>query len=458
MKLRKILTRIGFGFLALVAAVLVVRAVLNFTEGRALAKALAGLKARGIPLSTRDLAPPCPDEDNAARIWKAIENVSVIPGRRTAGPGQRDSGDPIRGLITRTWNDYIAGKPLGPADRAALKDAIRKNARAFELLAEMETKPCFLYRDPGQSLLEGRPPDAIQTIQMAKLMFFSILFSAEEGDWNGAIDRLAVGAKLMPLMAREGTQISYLISLAGAVMLLEPLGEISRGREIPEENLTRLMAVLDPGPWRGRLAAAFRGDRVFFVEFGGDILRGSLTALGSIWEGAHWWQGLGLWIVRPLVKRDIRRSLPSFDFLEDQAKLTYYQNREALRARDQGLKKRPWYAFLSKMILYESEAAFMKTARVEAIMLADRAGLACRLYKSKNGSYPVSLEELVPGFLPEVPIDPFTGEPLVYRREGQGFIVYSLGSNEKDDGGRSTFMITKLVMDKDDDWSWKEDR
>jgi len=91
-------------------------------------------------------------------------------------------------------------------------------------------------------------------------------------------------------------------------------------------------------------------------------------------------------------------------------------------------------------------------------MLADRTGLACRLFKSRTGRYPESLEELVPGILKEIPIDPFTGKPLVYRREGEGFIVYSLGSNEKDDGGRSTYMISHMVTYKDDDWTWKEDK
>jgi predicted RNA polymerase sigma factor len=46
----------------------------------------------------------------------------------------------------------------------------------------------------------------------------------------------------------------------------------------------------------------------------------------------------------------------------------------------------------------------------------------------------------------------------VARNEGEGFIVYSLGSNEKDDRGRSTYMITQMVMEKDDDWAWREDR
>jgi uncharacterized protein YfaT (DUF1175 family) len=60
--------------------------------------------------------------------------------------------------------------------------------------------------------------------------------------------------------------------------------------------------------------------------------------------------------------------------------------------------------------------------------------------------------------LTDVPVDPFTGKQLVYRREGEGFVVYSLGSNLKDDGGRSTWEIAQLVMEKDDDWTWKEDR
>lgn len=101
---------------------------------------------------------------------------------------------------------------------------------------------------------------------------------------------------------------------------------------------------------------------------------------------------------------------------------------------------------------------FLKNGQLEATMLADRTGLACRLFKSGTGRYPEGLDELVPGILGEVPIDPFTGKPFVYRREGEGFIVYSLGSNQKDDGGRSTWEITQLVMDKDDDWSWREDR
>ena len=32
-------------------------------------------------------------------------------------------------------------------------------------------------------------------------------------------------------------------------------------------------------------------------------------------------------------------------------------------------------------------------------------------------------------------IDPFSGRPFIYRPKGDGFLIYSLGRNRRDDGG-----------------------
>jgi hypothetical protein len=37
--------------------------------------------------------------------------------------------------------------------------------------------------------------------------------------------------------------------------------------------------------------------------------------------------------------------------------------------------------------------------------------------------------------LSEVPIDPFSDQPLVYKKTDNGFTLYSVGYNFKDDGG-----------------------
>ena len=42
----------------------------------------------------------------------------------------------------------------------------------------------------------------------------------------------------------------------------------------------------------------------------------------------------------------------------------------------------------------------------------------------------------MPRFLDAVPLDPFDGKPLRYRELGTGFVVYSIGPNRRDDGGK----------------------
>ena len=58
-------------------------------------------------------------------------------------------------------------------------------------------------------------------------------------------------------------------------------------------------------------------------------------------------------------------------------------------------------------------------------------------YQRDHGSYPEKLEDLAPKYLPQIPQDLFAGKPLTYRRTEDGYLLYSVGINEKDDNGRS---------------------
>ena len=49
----------------------------------------------------------------------------------------------------------------------------------------------------------------------------------------------------------------------------------------------------------------------------------------------------------------------------------------------------------------------------------------------------MKLDELVPDFISKPPLDAFNEKPLSYRRDGDGFILYSVGVNHEDDEGRS---------------------
>ena len=66
-------------------------------------------------------------------------------------------------------------------------------------------------------------------------------------------------------------------------------------------------------------------------------------------------------------------------------------------------------------------------------------GMALHAYRLEQGKYPSTLAALIPGYLPVVPSDPFADGPLHYRASGASFLLYSVGPDGKDDGGRPIF-------------------
>jgi hypothetical protein len=66
---------------------------------------------------------------------------------------------------------------------------------------------------------------------------------------------------------------------------------------------------------------------------------------------------------------------------------------------------------------------------------ATRAAIAIERHRLAHGSYPVSLSELVPTYLPAVPVDQYDGKPLRYKLIDGKPLLYSVGCDGKDDGG-----------------------
>jgi hypothetical protein len=66
---------------------------------------------------------------------------------------------------------------------------------------------------------------------------------------------------------------------------------------------------------------------------------------------------------------------------------------------------------------------------------AARTALAIERYRTANGTLPDALDALVPRFMNAIPTDPFDGQPIRYKTRDKGYVVYSVGGDEKDNGG-----------------------
>ncbi|MDP6439797.1 MAG: hypothetical protein QGH74_09195 [Candidatus Brocadiia bacterium] len=65
-----------------------------------------------------------------------------------------------------------------------------------------------------------------------------------------------------------------------------------------------------------------------------------------------------------------------------------------------------------------------------------RGALAVERYRIANGRLPEKLDDLVPEFMGAIPVDPFDGRPLRYKKLEKGYVVYSVGTDRADDGGK----------------------
>ena len=81
-------------------------------------------------------------------------------------------------------------------------------------------------------------------------------------------------------------------------------------------------------------------------------------------------------------------------------------------------------------ISYQNKADASATLTIIAILR----------YVQDKGHHPDSLEDLITaGYLNNAPTDPFSDEPLVYRKTDDDFLLYSFGPNFRDDGGKMAY-------------------
>jgi hypothetical protein len=63
------------------------------------------------------------------------------------------------------------------------------------------------------------------------------------------------------------------------------------------------------------------------------------------------------------------------------------------------------------------------------------ADAALQAYSLEHGRPPETLQQLVPEYLEEPPMDPFSSTPVKYLRDGSRYTVYSVGLDGDDDQG-----------------------
>ena len=437
-KIKKIIVWIGIVLVAFIAVGLVIRAVFNYTNGKKLEKFLSQMKSEGIPLTIKDIEPECSPRDNAAIDWKTAEAILSI---------DREN----RTLLGQVIDDLFYGRPLSEEKKDKLRGLIKENQDALQFILKASTKPRFKYVEkwerPGYDLI--KISTAINMIQSTRLLGIDAVIKAEDGDVEKAIDQCLAARRFLQSYLQEPFLISYLVGMACIKQVAVCLDHIVSDREIETEILREILDEWDSYPWKEGLLWALKSERTLGLETALLYLRGEHDL--DVGRGG----GFFYWWFRPIYKSEIIWMTGQYDRLLKEAQMPYYSLGDS-EELEQRMNSAPWYYKMAGVLVPNAVTVMFKRATLDAMFETARIGMACKIYKNLHGDFPEDLADLAPEIIEKIPVDPFTGDPFIYKKQDSSFIVYSIGSNLKDDGGRGTWRITSLVMEKDDDWAWKE--
>jgi len=108
------------------------------------------------------------------------------------------------------------------------------------------------------------------------------------------------------------------------------------------------------------------------------------------------------------------------------------------------------YRRLGLVLLPDPNGLARRLAQAQTLLNQGQIACALERYRLDHGGYPPELTALAPRYMATVPADVIRGEPLKYRLDQHGYILYSIGWNERDDGG----LTNTTAGVASNDWVW----
>jgi hypothetical protein len=138
------------------------------------------------------------------------------------------------------------------------------------------------------------------------------------------------------------------------------------------------------------------------------------------------------------VKPPISSSAASTEPVEDRLKDNYIQQRRQMPSFFQRREGESIPAFSERIGQFFSypeslDSVFQLDSRHQTRRFLYTVAMALEVYKARSGGYPDSLALLVPGYLQQLPLDPFSGKELLYQHTSDSYQLTSAGPTNKND-------------------------
>ncbi len=450
--LKKILKWTGIVIGGLLILSIIIHTVLNIVWGRELRAKLAELKAKGEPITIAEIRPaPVPDNENAAVLLNKAFLLMTSEGGKPYIPNE-DKGKTNRIVYAiedvKSFSDIskwtekqrreipkLVNSPDMQYIYALLEQAFKRPECNFNLK----------YENGAGVLL----PHLSKMRTCARLLSAKALIESDAGKADKAFETILAGLRISNHLKNEPTLISQLVRIACDSIMINCMESLSNKYSISQERMGNAISELERHLGHEPFKKCMDAER---VVFGGVEFNKLLNRKYSIKElRAFFGSGNGLFPklfyleyttpFKSLLKKDFSCYM---SLMSDMKKLYNMPYPESVIAGNNIFRPEtsiPKYCVLTRMLVPALTRIREQMSIHEAKIQICRIGLALKIYKAKYGTYSESLSKLAPDILEEIPNDTFTEKNLIYKKAKNGFMLYSLGPNMKDDGGIARLKI-----------------
>jgi hypothetical protein len=383
-----------------------------------------------------------------------------------------------RALATKTNEFPTAPQPQLPATDVLL--ALSKYDSAIEELRQASQMPYarFPLNYDAEQPFDTLFPHLAVLKRCSQVLQLRAIAELENDQSEKSLADVKLLLRLAGSIRSEPFLISHLVRLAMIEIALQPIWEGLTEHKWSEAQLAELEGELEKQDFLADFQFSMRGERACGIG-AVDYMRRhrnyrEFVNLFFVWgndENSTFWDNSIDWKDR--AKAAGFYLMPSGWFYQnDLAIAQIYQHwslpmvdiqqqlvsPEIARQAGESLaswKPTPWNV-LAKMMLPTLNVGAARFSREQISVDLTRTACALERYRLAHDEYPESLDALAPQFIAKLPHDIINGQPLHYRRTSDGqFVLYSVGWNEKDDGGVIGLREGGSVDITKGDWVWR---
>jgi hypothetical protein len=376
-----------------------------------------------------------PEEENSARVIVAA--AGQLP---KSWPSQDFPDEHFRLLPS---NEMLSGE-----DIVRLSTELASGRAALAIAGKLADMPrgrhrIHYERNPIMTLL----PDQQESRRIVSLLAYEAMRQNQRGDGKKALTMCRAALNAARSLGDEPFIISQLIRIAGVVVTCQAVERTLGQGEPPPEYMSALQTLLEVEDAFSGWLAALRGERAAMHQVFAGVERGEISVqeLEGLSRGGPPQSDrlketlISLW--RMDTREDHALFLSFINKYIKNAQLPMQEQAEVEKRIDQEVRAQvapsalPGMAMITRLLLPAVSKASEAVRRKHAMLRCTIVALAAERYRREKKTWPDKIDQLCPQFLAAVPLDPFDGKPLRYRRVRDGVVIYSAGHDVVDNGG-----------------------